>query len=1466
MVAEFIFTYLGKTVLDLGKSTGTALLKQRAARLELAQIGERSVEAAIVRAPALAEDLRSATFVEGVVAPIIKLIVEHPSILPDPEALAGQYVDRFVTRFAKSDEVDRTLVELFQTSPDILKAAVEALLVEIRQSMASSKHWRELAAAQSQEEIRSNVAMLVKHFETIAAANRISAINLEDARRDARNGSAELREWPKDIAGEELHRPEADRLSAHLKENPGGTSLLIGEAGSGKSALLADLTARLERDGITVFALKADTIPPTVKTIGDIGAALGINGDLSAEIAALASDGKVVLLIDQLDAVSDVMDRSSARMQLLLRLVRQIRDARLPIHVIVSSRPFEAAHDARFRQLKAEEFKLALPAVEQVTALLQRVEIAAEGIDPKMLETLRRPFALKLFVAIAQRGIDVKAIKPGQLLDTWLTSAGLGSDSERERSLALMEALASEMIETETLWRPSDRFETKAKDALSRCEACGLIVRSGGKIGFSHQSWLDDFQAKGFRDGKDLADYAWRNQDSLFLRATVVRSLERLRALDERAYGAAITSLLFEARTRRHLKHLVVDLISTQSFPLASEEAWIRVLVQKDPILANRALGNLAARWDGWRGLRTVLPTLMRDEQYEWRSVMLLAAEARFEPDHIADLITAHWPGAERDGIVFRVLEQAGTITPNIEAIFNTILGRTTIDQFGISHFVTTLRSDGKLADASRVVALWAASLTADKHTGPRLHGVGKLALAAPLELASALLPWFVALAERDVEAYLDGVVRYPQSKSLPWDWDYDRGEDGLLDALRTSLNRLAETQETAALVLMRPLFGVEVEQVQELFAWAFTAGAEALANDALDFLLADERRLQLGDAHVNLEPGLSGTEAGLSSQELIEAITPHLDDDHLAQLRDSIERWSLYGRAFGEEGDAKLKRLRLQWNDQSRLELLERLPNRLIAARRRRQIREWRAQRRRPMGGASIGQMATFVGSPMSHEAMMKGSDEAILNMLNELHDTSSERPRRRPISRDGGVTELSRAFGAFALAQPERAIAMAETRLVPSKHERAAGELVEKLAKESVIAPDRLIALIHHLSEKGFSSGSWARDASWALSALASKANGLDDRTIGLLRNWLDNDPARIASEVEARLANDAINQGRNSSERTNPESMLFDRHSGVRTLPQNNYTILGAIFQGLMNREPRPFDEWLVILEEQAGKAEDPNVWSILLYFEGRFLFWADRARATALLDHLWEVDRRIFDDIDLLPTLWSTRAMFSPSLIRAIIKQWLASDEERKRQGAAEFIQAGQLIEPDEPLFEELKVHLDDRRSELLTGRLFSASAAWREDDPLMRPRAHQIIMGFAPSATGDAAYALSGAVSRVDRLIPDELTKDLIRTFADNPALLTKSIDGRFADGLQGLLLYPGFDEPVLEVAERIADLIVEQKGGPHRGLVDEDLVQVTIALQRNDGPLRARAMDAYERLLDAGAYGAEQAARDAIGR
>lgn len=1469
MLSELIFGALGDAALEYASSKGLKFLNTREARQELAAIGASAIEAGIPFAPSLAEDLRSESFVKSVFVPVLRAVVIDPSQLPDPEGLAGQYIEMFVARYSEKTDLDETLKRVFFTDTKQINSAFVETLKKLRSLLYASKHWRELghlvvseATFRNTEEIKSLLSFLDRNSAT-------DTIDIEAAKIDAKTGSDELRSWPRTISGREIYRPELDRLKTRISAASHGATILIGEAGSGKSALLSNLTEDLERTGWIVFGIKADTLPADVVTFEDVSSALGMKGSFEAELNALARQAQVVLIIDQLDAVSDVMDRTSRRMQVLLRLVRFIRERSLPVHVVVASRPFEAAHDARFQQLHAEEFKLSLPSVEIVQGFLSDLGIDATGISPTLLETLRRPFALKLYVDLVDRHVPASSVDSGNLLDRWLATADLGTDTQRQEVLRMMDRLASEMLSTETLWRPLTVYETNFKQALTRAEACGLVVRSGAKIGFSHQSWLDDFQARAFTSGHDLAEYAWLNQDSLFVRATVLRALERLRIADGQAYQRAVYALLWSEKTRRHLKHLVVDVLATSPNPSAQEGAWIEALVTDDVILANRALGKVADQWPRWRlMLRKCFPVLMTKEPFHWRATQLLAAEIVADSDYVVSLLKQYWNDPQNDRLVFRVVESSGQITAAVESLVSQILTRTQIESYSVSHFVRSLRAEGRYKEACRIAAIWFTTQKTDRNTNPSLYEIDKLAEKAPHDFVEAFLEHYVKCASTELDEFRPGVNRFPKSLSLPRDWGFEGDQDKVLGAFASAMSQLAAVDHAAALPYMVKLTEVHIDEVQEVAARAFVAGGTAVAEQAYAFLMADERRFQIGDAHVELEPGLSSIESGLTTQELIEALAAHLSDEQILKLSDQIEGWSLYSPELTQRDEPEVRLRRLRWADEHKIKLLERLPQRLLAPRRRRQVSEWRGSQRHPAPRRRGSSMATFVGSPMSHESMAKARDEDIFAFLDEIHDRATERSRRRPISMDGGVIELSRAFGEFGKQYPERAIAIAKAKFVKGRHEHAAGQLVDELSKEESFAAERLLEFIHELSARGFASRTWKTHASWALARLANKLSGLPDRTIALLETWLENEPAAIATKTAERITLEVENERRNKRDRAVPNAIIFGSHhlGGMRMVPQHNYSVLDTIFHGLIGRNERAYDDWLTILEHHAEQSEDPHVWSFLLLSQGRHLYWADRGRVRTLLSKLWGNDQRIFLDVDLGGMIWSNRGMIPSEVIIAVLESWILTDEENFRQAAAELAQAFALIEPLSPVTAALsKILLEDPSPEL-NGRLFTVASVWREKDVILRNEAHKLILTFVEGAEGDQAHAISSAVDKGDTLAADELTRELLLKVARNEAVLGASLTSRFADGLQSLLLYPNFDETVMEVTERIVEMIITKNGGEHRGFIDKEFVQVTIALQRNDGPLRSKAMDVYEKLLDAGAYGAEEAAKDVLSR
>lgn len=1480
MVIEVILGALAGEAAGWGFLAAEKLQANNAAKEELAEICAAAIEASVAKCPALAEDLRSEVFIVQALIPTIASSVDDPSQLPETETLIAEFIEIFVSRFADDESVDDALRRIFQSDRQELASFFTSYFVKLKSGLYRSKHWRTEASLQTIEGISQGVIKLHSRIEEMGFAAAKKPIDIEKAKADAFDGSTDLRDWPKDILGERIARPTFKRVLKHIASNESGTSLIIGEAGSGKSALMAELTEHLEGEGIPVFAIKADMLRESSVTLSDLESDLGLEGNLLEEISVIADEIPTVVLIDQLDAVSEVMDQSSNRMRLLISLVRKIRNLRsgvnpAPVHVVVSSRPFEAAHDARFKQLKADdEFHLELPSWETVAEFLEKLEIAPDQVDNNLRETLCRPFALKLYVEIVRRGENVENLLGSQLLERWLASCDLGDDHQRDHCIELMTTLAKDMIASESLWRPIDTYEAKWRDTLRRCEATGLIVRQEPNLGFSHQSWLDDFQARSFSTGNDLAEYVWEKQDSLFVRATVLRSLQRLRWVDIEKYRIAINAILSNDKTRRHVRHLAADIISINSEPDVIEVSWIERFIREDSILARRSLNNVVKYWHGWRDhLREQLTTLMRREEYRWIAASILAIEMGHDSDFATGLIEQEWDDAEYDYIAFRSFEQAEVFTDRIKEHLQKMFGRSQIDDHGVSHLIMTLNANDRFAESADILKLWIEHLKIDHYRTETLYDLHKFADKAPSEVVRVLLPWFVGLAQ-SVEPQQHGCRnQYNYVDVLPWDWDDPVNKDSPFAVLEAALKKLAVESPQEVWETIAPYLEIEIEQVQELISGTLVSAGEKLSAESFDFLIADDRRLYIGERRVTLREGVSGSVSGMVSCELVGSVSPHLSDEQLTKLLSKVENWQRYNEDTLQESDAALRRERMRWTDEARLALLEQFPSSKISPRRRREILEWRKKNPKPLS-QSRHRMASFVGSPMDHDQMGKASNDAIMGMLDKINDLSPEGDRLGySIPRSGGVTEVSRAFGAFGKEHPDRAIAIAINRLEPGKHEYTAGELVDQLGggngKDD--KPDKKLAqrvhdLVLALTERGFQSDEWIQRATSALGKIASILGGLPHDTLELLESWLDCDLDAVTKQIQNRLEFEERNKQNDGKHENDCRSILFDHGiGGLRVLPHNNFTILNAIHHGFICRENANYDGWLEVLGRHLERAEDPAIWQAVLSFLGRSLFWADRDNAQKFVRKLWTRDSSIFESLDVVVAIWPIRAMVPEDLLLEMLNNWLSSDDPQIVQCAAEFVTAESLVNPDSAEFAELAGSLLERDERTKQGYILTAAAAWKEDSHGLRGRSHDILMEALPSAIGDEAKAISRAVDRRNKLQPDQQTRELLEALMDNDEAFEETLGYSFTEALQTLLLHADFDELLLNVSNKATEVLVNGKDGQDR-LLGRELVQICISLMRNDSVIRKRAMDIYETLLDLNIHGAEEAVKEATGR
>ena len=211
------------------------------------------------------------------------------------------------------------------------------------------------------------------HISALARASTLPPVDIDNVERAFRIVSRLLLDWPHEIDGHWIKRPELPRLHEFTTSSSPSVTILLGGPGEGKSAILARLGSLLAQDGAVLLAIKADRLPRDVASLRHLDNWIDCGVELATALRRLAEKRRVVVLIDQLDALGDLMDQHAGRLSALLRLVDSIRDSP-NLHVIVSCREFEFRHDVRLNTLGAEEARSRTSAVGSGAADADRAE------------------------------------------------------------------------------------------------------------------------------------------------------------------------------------------------------------------------------------------------------------------------------------------------------------------------------------------------------------------------------------------------------------------------------------------------------------------------------------------------------------------------------------------------------------------------------------------------------------------------------------------------------------------------------------------------------------------------------------------------------------------------------------------------------------------------------------------------------------------------------------------------------------------------------------------------------------------------------------------------------------------------------------------------------------------------------------------------------------------------------------
>ena len=758
--------------------------------------------------------------------------------------------------------------------------------------------------------------------------------SVEAVRPQLKGASAEVLSWPKSLpGGDEIDRPELTELESRIEGSTRSTTAVLGKPGSGKSALVSTLAHRYIERGWPLLAIKADMLDADISAESELQEHLGLDARPSDLLEQLAETRPVLLILDQVDVLAGYIDLRTARLSVLLNLVRRLGRTD-NIHIVISSRTFEFHHDSRLKSVAAESVSLELPPWSEVLKLLESHGVHAAGWPQDAQEVMRSPQALATYLTLKGRHASEAFTSYQTMLDRLWKERVLEHDEGGRRSLLATE-IANRMADEESLWLATARFDenTRGMDAL---ESAGILTRLDTRVGFTHQTLFDYALARNFaREPGRLSGYVLERQESLFLRPKIWAALTYLRDAEPNAYHGEFEAIWNAPNLRRHLRYLLIEFIGQQAEPTDREEVLMVEALRLPPQKA-RAYRALSGS-PGWfnRFNRTFIADAMsEDDEAANQMIDVLVRAWSFAPRDVEQHLQDRWaPYPEHDTRTWWVLQNAPHWTDEVLGIACSIVQRTDIGPFQIDHVIGTIgvnqagsslqfvraRLDhefdiaqarsAELAkekkpefDSGAEDAGWSAEefawafekdpkiplkkLIEDRNGWDTLP---TLAEQAPSSFLKMLWPWFercfetlTALSEnrlRDLE--------YPLSHDA--DFRFDKEEDTasreptLLGALRAAAERLAETEPDEWLGWVSKLSRIEVTPVQSLIAHSFTIAPERFAGPALQFLLADDRRYCLRS---------SGAMTG-SSARLVEAVSPHWSTQEVERFESAMMRYN---------------------------------------------------------------------------------------------------------------------------------------------------------------------------------------------------------------------------------------------------------------------------------------------------------------------------------------------------------------------------------------------------------------------------------------------------------------------------------------------------------------------------------------------------------------------------------------------
>lgn len=1301
-----------------------------------------------------------------------------------------------------------------------------------------------------------------------------STSTIEDLKAKLADASRSLLKWPTTLGNKIwLHRGELDLLEERVTSAEGTANLILGKPGTGKSAILASLGQRLINKGVPVLAVKADMLARSIQDFDDLQTHLHLPFPVMECLSIVSRSEPAVLIIDQLDALSEFVDRYSERLNLLLDLI-QIVSGMDEVHVVTSCRWFEYQHDIRLTTIEAERISLDPPSWEDVKSVLKDAGFPEEHWSDEARNLLSTPLHLKILLDLKSRDPEAKVPSSLQgLLENIWQQRVVSGESGPEK-LTLLDSVCKRMSEQEELWVPRAVVDgyVHVFEELQQANILQLDP-SGLKIGFVHQTYFDFARARAFATGKErLSEHVIQRQDGLFVRPILLSTLDFLREASPATYEKEVRSLWKDEDLRPHLRSLLIDYLGSVEKPNDTEISCLL------PMLEDRQQGYKAllamAGSPGWLSIikDVYLPTLMsQGPEFAHFSIPTLSRAFSFAKNEVVRIVKDIWiPDGNYDEHVLMLFTYLGDWDEtSVEMICEVAKRHESHWIPHIADLVSQSKSDlaprivradfdRRLQDAMRKEAeaivppppppdasdeekaIYHLQTRKGEEIEKLLrhekewHELSQIAEAHPKPFLDSVWPWFMSVVERIAYDPHPFVTTYQEDHSLGTLGDRNGGvPDQPVSALRDAIIAISEKEPDIFLAFFRENVESPYMAVHRLLCAGLLKLAASHPDVILDYLTSDPRRLVVGDSF----------DCHKASRRLLTSVVPHLDEKGLGKLENTVVNWNQYYREDPSwSAEDKFKRKR--WNREHRLRLLRSFPEEYLSEK----TTQLREQEERALPGipdwdSRIGGVG-FVGSPMSHEQMNKAKDEHILNLFEELDDSTEWDHPNRSWDFIGGSIQASRELGELAEQNPDRVAGLLPN-FKPGKQERPAAMAIEGLAKSSFPA-ERLFMLIEELVQKGHSSFEFRRGVARSLDDRAKRHKGLPDGMLKLLREWLAEDPYPSLEEITDKPENEETSQ-----------SILWG-YGGVFSLPGGRDVYIEAIANGYLLRDPPDYEGFAGVIESRMGLENHPEIWKLTLH-PMSFLFNWDRGEATSYFDHIITHFKDVRESkrgaletgrvLHLLPE-------------QEVVERWLIllrdSTSDFGQQVFGELVMLRLLQEAGDTWAKhEIETALGNKKAiRIHRGLAFTASYNWNSLPH--QDLCTKVLVELSASSDEVVQEAVSQVFEYGEKVILNDNMKRIIEAILPHDQVLLKSAD-RIIEGIMDQTA----TEP--EIIGCVCSRVLEagkteiQNIGSRLAFTAEAIVSIALTLHRKPQPHRTIGLELFERLVDSNIPQARQA-------